>query len=129
MRYWIRWFALGPAVFAAFVLVGIAAGLISDALGVWYEPVVGAACAAAFVFVSYVLAPEFKVAVATYALIAGAVLAWQLTSPPSFYPENYAAYAYVPSYLPIVVTYVAGLLSWCACVMHSRRRDLFARED
>jgi len=122
MVYVLRWFALGPGVLAAFVTVGLLAVFVSDAVGVWNEPVVGAAGAVVFVFAGYLLAPAFTLEVATCALIAGAILAWQLIPPPSFYPETYGAQAYTPTYLPIVATYGAGLMSWCACFVWSRRR-------
>jgi hypothetical protein len=120
--YWTRWFLFVPGVVAALISVGLIAGLICEAISVWDQPVVGAAGAAAFVFAGYVIAPEFKVHAAAFALLAGAAMAWQLLSPPSFYPETNGPDSYQPTYLPIMLTCSAGLLSWCACVVLKRCR-------
>jgi hypothetical protein len=121
--YWLRWASLVPSLAAVFIVVALSAAAVSEAAGVWYEPPVGFAAAAAVVITAYLVAPRFKLFASTVTLVGGAILAWDLLSPPSFYPETYEGKEYEPTYLPIVVTYASGILTWCACFAWSRKAE------
>ena len=122
--YAMRWLMLPPAVTAAFIGAGVVGVLTAALANVWEEAVTGFLCAVAVVMSAYILAPKFKLATATAAFLVGAIVAWNLVSPPSPRPEfseNTGITLGIPTYQSILVTYVGGTLSWVACFMFARR--------
>lgn len=78
--YWLRWVLVLPATCAAFAGVGLLGVLAS----VWTHaerllPVVGAACAFAWVLAGALVAPSHKRAVAATSFVVGALAAWLVT--------------------------------------------------
>ena len=118
----LRWLALIPTVTGSFFLTGIAAGLAADILGLWYEPIVGFVCASVVVLVAFLVSPSHKMASATGFLVVGAVAAWWIIRPPSWYPATYEARAYQSTYMPVMLTYAGGAVGWIGCWFCARRR-------
>lgn len=104
-------------------VAGFVGAVLGNVLGLWSEPLIGIAASVAFVLVPYKLAPSSSVLVSGAALVVGAFVAWWLIRPPSHYPEGYGERSYAPTYLPIFVTYSAGLAAWMLCVWHKRRGE------
>ena len=116
----LRWAMALLAVFGGFAVAGILGGLATDIAGFWHLPGAGFSAAFAVVVVAFLAAPSHKLRTATFALILGAVVAW-LPLEPSYYPESYGDRgAYEPTHLPIVATYIGGLLGLLASVLIRR---------
>lgn len=122
-----QWMLALLAVLGAFFVAGLLGAFVAGALGRWPEPVAGFAAAFAVVLVSYVSAPSHRLPAAMAALAAGAVVAWHFLSS-SFYPERYVDKAYEPTYLPLIATYLGGLLGLLMATIHSRRSRRRARD-
>lgn len=106
----LRWVLALLAVLGGFAVSGMLGGLASDFAGFWHLPGAGFSAAFAVVVVAHLAAPSHKLPVAIAALIFGAIAAWLLLEP-SFYPESYSNRgAYEPTHLPIIATYIGGLL-------------------
>jgi hypothetical protein len=113
----VRWVLLPLKVILAFVLVGIAAGLISERLYIWWEPFAGFFAAIAVVSVAYICAPGRKLPVALAAFVLGGAIAYQMLKD-SYFPEGYAR-AYEPTLIPFWVTLGGGLLALAAVAVHA----------
>ena len=113
----VRWVLLPLKVILAFVLVGIAAGLISERLYIWWEPFAGFFAAIAVVSVAYICAPGRKLPVALAAFVLGGAIAYQMLKD-SYFPEGYAR-AYEPTLMPFWVTLGGGLLALAAVAVHA----------
>jgi hypothetical protein len=112
----VKWTVAFLAVVGAFVLAGVAGGLAADSLGYWSTPAAGFSAALAVVLVAYFSAPARKLLAAASAFVVGAAAAWSLLEP-SFFPESYGERGgYEPTHLPIVATYIGGLLGLLASV-------------
>jgi hypothetical protein len=116
----LRWALALLAIFGGFTAAGLLGGLASDFAGFWQLPGAGFSASFGVVVVAYLAAPAHKLHTAIVALILGAVAAWLLLEP-SFYPESYGARgAYEPTHVPIVATYVGGLLGLVVAALISR---------
>lgn len=106
-----QWLLALLAVVGAFFLAGLAGSVVADALGFWHIPGAGFCAALAVVVVAYVAAPSFKFTLSCLAFAVGAVLAWVVLEP-SWYPDmrRYGAVAYQPTHLPILATYIGGII-------------------
>jgi len=113
----VRWVLLPLKVILAFVLVGIAAGLISERLYIWWEPFAGFFAAIAVVSVAYICAPGRKLPVALAAFVLGGAIAYQMLKD-SYFPEGYAR-AYEPTLMPFWLTLGGGLLALAAVAVHA----------
>jgi len=113
----VRWVLLPLKVILAFVLVGIAAGLISERLYIWWEPFAGFFAAIAVVSVAYICAPGRKLPVALAAFVLGGAIAYQMLKD-SYFPEGYAR-AYEPTLIPFCVTLGGGLLALATVAVHA----------
>jgi len=113
----LRW-ALAPLlVVCGFIVTGMLGGFVADFVGLWHIPGAGFSAAFAVVVVAYLAAPRYKFVSAITALVLGAIAAWLLLEP-SFYPESYGARdAYQPTHLPIIATYIGGLLGLIAVIL------------
>jgi hypothetical protein len=106
----LRWTLMVVVVIASFVVAGFVGAFVAEALGLWFVPSIGFIAAFAVVLATYLSAPTRKLTSALVAMLVGAVVAWLLAQP-SYFPASYGeGLAYEPTYLPIVVTYVGGLL-------------------
>jgi hypothetical protein len=77
----------------------------------------GGFCAAfAVVVVAYLAAPSHKQTASAVAFALGAIVAWHLLEQ-SFYPENHAARPYGSTNLPLIATYVGGMLGLAVAAM------------
>ncbi len=116
----LRWALALLLVFCGFVVTGMLGGLIAGFVGLWHLPGAGFSAAFAVVIAAYLAAPSHKLGSAFTALILGAIAAWLLLEP-SFYPESYGDRdAYQPTHLPIIATYIGGLLGLLAAVLIGR---------
>jgi hypothetical protein len=113
----VRWVLLPLKVILAFVLVGIAAGLISERLYIWWEPFAGFFAAIAVVSVAYICAPGRKLLVALAAFVLGGAIAYQMLKD-SYFPEGYAR-AYEPTLMPFWLTLGGGLLALATVAVHA----------
>jgi hypothetical protein len=105
-----KWALAILAVLGGFLLAGISGKVLTELAGFWGLPGAGFSAAFAVVLVTYLAAPSHKLLSSAIALILGAVAAW-LVLEPSFYPESYGEQgAYQPTHLPIIATYVGGIL-------------------
>ena len=106
----LRWALTLLAVFCSFVIAGIFGGIAAGLSGLCSLPGAGFSAAFSVVVVAYLSAPNHRFRTATVALILGVVVAWLLLEP-SFYPESYGEReAYQLTHLPVVATYLGGLL-------------------
>lgn len=118
----LRWFLLLPIVLGGFLVAGTLGSLATAAVGAWHLPGAGFSAALVVVILAYVAAPAVKLQTAFCMLIVGGGIAWWLLEP-SFYPESYRdCGAYLPTHLPLVATYLGGLLGLCAVLVDHRRR-------
>lgn len=118
----LKWLLMLLAVLGGFFTAAIVGALITAHAGFWDLPAAGFCAAFAVVVVTYLAAPYHKMGSATLAFCIGAVVAWFLLEP-SFYPEYPARYqdvAYQPTHLPLIATYLGGILG-LAGVMGLRR--------
>ncbi|WP_232227685.1 hypothetical protein, partial [Aerolutibacter daejeonensis] len=116
----LRWALALLAAFSGFAVAGIVGGLAAEFAGFWNLPGAGFSAAFAVVVLAYLAAPSHKLPAAAVALTLGAVVAWLLLEP-SFYPESYGDRgAYEPTHLPVVTTYIGGLVGLLASVLIGR---------
>ena len=106
----LRWALALLAVLGGFFLAGISGSIAADLAGFWHLLGAGFSAAVAVVVVAYLAAPNHKMLSSIIALLLGAAAAWFVLEP-SFYPESYGERgAYQPTHLPIIVTYLGGVL-------------------
>jgi hypothetical protein len=116
----LRWSLALLAILGGFAVAGVLGGLAADVAGFWHLPGAGFSAAFAVVIVAYLAAPTYKLRTAAVALVLGAIAAWLLLEP-SFYPESYGERgAYEPTHLPIIATYIGGLLGLVAAMLIGR---------
>lgn len=84
----------------------------------WKEPIAGPVTAITLVFYSYFLAPGYKDIVAVSSFFIGAVFAYA-TPDIHWYPECHEL-AYQSTYIPLAITYVAGLIALAYCLYLSK---------
>lgn len=117
----LRWIFTVAVVLLSFVLAGFFGGLVSHLTGLWLLPCVGFCVAFAVIVVASLAAPAYKPRSALITLAVGAIAAWMVLEP-SFYPTSYGPErAYQPTHLPIVATYLGGLLGFVVGALLSRR--------
>ena len=106
-----HWSLAVLAVLGAFFVAGITGSLATDMLGFWHIPGAGFMAALAVVLTAYVAAPRRKTLFSCGAFVVGAIAAWLLLEPSS-YPESqrYGDLAYQPTHLPVVATYIGGVI-------------------
>ena len=121
-RTGVRWVLLPIEVILGFVLVGIAAVLVSGMLHLWHEPFGGFFAAIAVVTITYFRAPARRLMAAIVAYLIGCAVAYGMLWESSFYPENYPS-AYEPTNLPFWVTFSGGTLALIGVAVHA----LFSR--
>ena len=104
----------------AFLVAGIAGSAATEAVGFWHLPGAGFSAALAVVLSSYFAVPSRRFLCACCAFAIGAVVAWMLLEP-SWYPESYGARAYQPTHLPLIATYLGGVVGLAAAGVLSLR--------
>jgi len=106
-----QWSLAVLAVVGAFFLAGITGSLATDVLGFWNIPGAGFLAALAVVVAAYLAAPRRNALFACGTFVVGAIAAWVLLEPSS-YPDSqhYGDIAYQPTHLPVVTTYVGGII-------------------
>ena len=106
-----QWTLAFLAIAGAFFLAGVAGSILADLLGFWHLPGAGFAAALAVVLTTHAAAPNHKLQLSCLALGVGAIAAWIILEP-SWLPETErcGALAYQPTHLPVVATYVGGVL-------------------
>jgi hypothetical protein len=106
-----HWTLAVLAVLGAFFVAGIAGSFATDILGFWHLPGAGFSAALAVVITTYFAAPDRKLLFSCGAFAVGAIVAWLLLEPSS-YPETerYGALAYQPTHLPVIATYIGGII-------------------
>jgi hypothetical protein len=106
-----QWSLAILAVVGAFFIAGVSGSLATDALGFWHLPGAGFCAAFAVVVTTYFAAPSHKIPFSSGAFVVGAIAAWVLLEPSS-YPEmqRYGDLAYQPTHLPVVATYIGGIV-------------------
>ncbi|PKH87656.1 MULTISPECIES: hypothetical protein [Colwellia] len=107
-------------VIISFVISAFSAGLLADLAGVWKKPIIGAVAAFCVVIVGYATAPSHKRLASAIWLIVGAISAWFLAGD-SYYPEDYE-HAYQLTIIPLLATYLSGLLALLLCIMWHKNR-------
>ena len=106
----LKWVLALLAVVGGFLLAGISGGFLTELAGFWGLPSAGFSAAFAVVVVAYLAAPSHKLLSSAIALVLGSVIAW-IVLEPSFNPESYGERgAYQPTHLPIIATYIGGIL-------------------
>jgi hypothetical protein len=106
----LKWVLAILAVVGGFFVAGIAGGVATDFAGFWLLPGAGFSAAFAVVIVAYLAAPSHRVLSSIVALVIVAAVAWYFLEP-SFTPESYGENgAYQPTHLPIIATYLGGIL-------------------
>jgi len=120
--YWLRFAFLIPVVLVVFYAIGLGSYAFFAALGPWERPLSPAGFLAAFsvVLAAYALAPDYRMSLATAGLLIGAIFAWILLSPPTRVTSEPGVGGL--SYMPIISTYVGGLVAWSICYRRSLRR-------
>lgn len=115
-----KWFIALLAVAGAFLISGVLGSFLADFL--WSWSLLGAGFAAAFsvVCVAYLAAPDHKFIFSVVTFVVGVVVAW-LFLEPSSYPESHATMAYQPTHLPLVITYIGGVLGLFVVALVNRR--------
>ncbi len=122
-KYWLRWFCMPPLVFVLFIGAGVITSFVSSAIGLWDYPCVGATCAFVWVLSAYAIVPEKKLIVAIAAFLGGAILAYGPLEP-AWWPEGFSQ-PYQPTHLPLVATYVSGLIAVViAATMEKRKKTV-----
>jgi hypothetical protein len=106
-----QWILTVLAVLGAFFVAGIAGSFATDMFGFWHLPGAGFFAALAVVVTTYIAAPSHKFLVTCSAFAVGAIAAWILLEPSS-YPETerYEALAYQSTHLPVIATYIGGIV-------------------
>ncbi|MEQ2007147.1 MAG: hypothetical protein ABMA26_10135 [Limisphaerales bacterium] len=104
--------ALPVAIGIAFVFSGLVASVVASSFTLWPEPFVGSTCAVSVVLVTFWLAPAAKRTLGLFVLLVGAFMAWLLL--PNYYPDGHPK-AYQTTFIPLVATVGAGLLSYLCC--------------
>lgn len=115
-----KWFIALLAVAGAFLISGLIGSFVADFLWAW--SLLGAGFFAAFslVCVAYLAAPDHKLIFSVMNFVLGAVVSW-LFLEPSWYPESHATMAYHPTHLPLVITYLGGVLGLLFVALLNRR--------
>lgn len=113
-----RWVIVPFVAVTVFVVTAIVGFGLCLLFGLWFEPVIGFMAAFSTVLITSLSAPKFEEWVGVLTYFLGAVAAWYLIGD-SFYPENYAQ-PYEPTNIPIVVTYLGGLLGVALCFFLKR---------
>lgn len=121
-----QWILAVLAVAGAFFLAGIGGSAATDMLGYWHLPGAGFCAALAVVLTTYFAAPSHKLVLAGCAFLAGALVAWRFLEP-SWYPENYEKLAYKDTHLPLIATYVGGVIGLVVVGIVSFSQRLSAR--
>ena len=115
-----NWIMAAFAVVGGFVVAGVAGSVLTDFAGFWHLPGAGFSAALATVALAYLAAPNHKLSCAFGALIIGAAVAWYVLEP-SWLPENYGDRgAYEPTHLPIIATYVGGVVGLLLVALYRR---------
>jgi hypothetical protein len=115
-----NWTLAVLATLGAFFFAGIAGALATNAVGFWEIPGAGFCAALAVVVTAYLAAPTHGFLCALCTLAIGMVVAWLLLEP-SFYPESYRARAYEPTHVPVIATYLGGVIGLLAAAVLRRR--------
>jgi len=109
----IKWllFAVGWVV----IIIAIQALLRTSLGGVlcWVEVIVFPVTAILVVYYSYFMAPQYNDKSAVLGFMVGSVLAYYSVN--TWYPECHEQ-AYQRAYLPLVVTYISGLVTLWHCL-------------
>ena len=100
-------------VVVIFIVTATTAGILAGYVGVWKKPIIGAVAAFCVVVSGYITAPSHKQWAASIWLLVGAIAAWFLSGD-SYYPEDHQ-HAYQLTYIPLVATYLSGVLALCLC--------------
>lgn len=108
-------------VILTFLVSAISAAFLADFVGIWKKPIIGAMAAFCVVISGYVTSPSHKRAAAVVWLIVGAITAWFLAGD-SYYPEDYK-HAYQLTFMPIVATYLSGLLALFVCLVWHKKNN------
>jgi hypothetical protein len=119
-----KWSMALLAILGGFFTAGIVGGMTASLAGFWDMPGAGFSAAFAVVLVTYWAAPSRKPLSSALVFCAGALVAWFLLEP-SFYPEYPARYrevAYERTRLPLLATWLGGVLG-LAVVLGIRRRS------
>ena len=106
-------------VIVIFVVSAFTAGTLAGLADVWKKPIIGAVAAFCVVISGYVTAPSHKRTASAVWLIIGAISAWILAGD-SYYPEDHE-HAYQLTIIPLLATYLSGLLALLICVMWHRK--------
>jgi hypothetical protein len=107
-------------VLTLFVVAAFGSGTIAGYIGLWKKPIIGAFSAFIVVLVGYKTAPKYKKHAAVLWLLAGAVAAYFLSGD-SYYPEDHQ-HAYQLTYIPLIATYVSGIIAVIFCFWLSKKR-------
>jgi hypothetical protein len=108
-------------VIITFLVSATTAGILADLAGVWKKPFIGASAAFVVVLSGYATAPSHKQIASITWLIVGAIAAWILAAN-SYYPEDYTQ-AYQPTLIPLLATYLSGLIALLLCMMWHKRHS------
>ncbi len=106
-------------VLVVFVIAAFASGTIAGYIGLWKKPIIGACSAFIVVLVGYKTAPKYKKHAAVLWLLSGAIAAFFLSGD-SYYPENHQ-YAYQLTYIPLIATYISGIIAVIFCFWLSKK--------
>lgn len=117
----LKWTLAALGVFAAFIAGYLVGVFVDGYLHYWGLPWSGFCAAFSIVLASYLAAPSHKRAAARIILIIGAGAAWYLLEP-SWYPEYYGNKAYQPTHLPLLATYIGGILGLVIAELFQRGR-------
>jgi len=108
-------------VIVIFVVSAFTAGTLAGLADVWKKPIIGAVAAFCVVISGYVTAPSHKRTASAVWLIIGAISAWILAGD-SYYPEDHE-HAYQLTIIPLLATYLSGLLALLICVVWHRKHN------
>ena len=86
----------------------------------WKETIAGPITAIVIVFYSYLLAPKYNAIWSVIGFLLGALVAYAVPEMHS-YPECHEL-AYQRTYIPLVVTYVTGLIALAYCIYLSNTK-------
>ena len=86
----------------------------------WKEPIAGPITAITVVFYSYLLAPKYRAICAVAAFLVGALFSYTIPDM-SWYPECHEL-AYQRTYIPLLVTYIAGIIALGFCLYFSYKK-------
>ena len=108
-------------VIITFIVSATTAGILADLAGVWKKPFIGASAAFFVVLCGYITAPSHKQLASITWLIVGAITGWVLAGN-SYYPEDYQQ-AYQPTLIPMVATYLSGLVALVICLVWHKQHN------